>query len=322
MILIPKIKELWLPLQARVGIGHGRFKLEAVDKYTGKKRVLADWFPNLITTNGANQLGTNNGFLGTCAVGSGNATPALTDTALQTLVTSTTSINSSGQSNSGSAPWFSSYTVQFNFPVGTATGNLSEIGVGLTATSLFSRALILDGGGSPTTITVLSSEALYATYQVNQYAPTSDVTGTVVIAGVTYSYTLRAANVSSTGQWALQNGSCGPFMNGSLSPAIVSAGAISAVTGSITGVTAQSPSTSVANGSYSSGSFTNSGTVTWGLTTGNVGGVTAAQTNWGGNGAVTATRGSYQIGISPAIPKDASHILTLTFSLSWAINVP
>lgn len=316
IIIIPKYKDLWLPVSARTS-ARGRFKIEAVDKFSGKKRVLADWFDNLITTNGADLLGTATGFLNTCAVGSGNASPTLADTALQTLVSSTTTTTGAPTySNSGSAPWFSSTTTQYDFPAGTATGNLSEVGVGVTATNLFSRALILDGMGSPTTITVLSSEALYVTYQVNQYAPTTDVTGTVVIAGVTYSYTLRASQANNAGSWALQNSASAAI----ITPPVVSNGSIGSVTGSISGIGASPNATSVANNTYSPGSFTNSGTATWGLTQGNaVGGVSAIEVSWGDS---VATRGVYQIGVSPSIPKDASHIMTLSFSLAWAINSP
>lgn len=312
MILIPKHRDLIVPVVAQTRVA-GFYKLEAVDAM-GRRRLLADWFPNLITTNGANAFGSAT-VLGTCAVGSGNATPALTDTALQALVASTTTTNSTTQSNSGSSPYFGSYTVQYNFAIGVATGNLSEVGVGPTATSLFSRALILDGGGSPTTITVLSSEALYVTYQLNQYVPLSDVTGSVTIAGVSYGYTVRAGDATST-EWA--------YSNANVFVGIVSAVAFNGTIGAITTTpsgTASSAS-SIANNSYSSGSFSRSGTATWNLISGNLsGGITAALVRWGDAGN-SNNRGLYQIGFSPAIPKDASHVLTLSFSTSWAINTP
>lgn len=319
MILIPK-RELVIPIRAPGPSYRGRFKIEAVNVTDGRRRVLADWFPNLITTNGANLLG-NSSPLTTCCVGSGNTAPALTDTALQSLVASTTALGPAGSTSgaAGSPPYFGSRTIQYNFPVGTATGNLSEVGVGLTATNLFSRALILDGGGSPTTITVLSTEALYVTYQLNQYAPTADVTGNVTIGGVVYAYTLRAATAATASQWAYANGDAGGVTpgNGSIS-ALVSNGAISAVTGQVTG--SASGSSSQTNPGYSVGSFTLSGTYTWNLTSGNVaGGVTAAQF---GFGTGSGSRGWFQIGFGTAIPKDGSHILTLTFSTTWAINTP
>ena len=58
---------------------------------------------------------------------------------------------------------------------------------------------------------------------------------------------------------------------------------------------------------------------TWNLTSGNLsGGISAVQTIWGGS----QSRGNYQVGFSPAIPKDATMVLTLNFQLSWLINTP
>lgn len=310
MILIPKIRELIVPVETKTRV-RGFYKLEAVDA-RGRRRLLADWFPNLITTNGANALGTVS-VLDFCAVGSGNATPALTDTSLQTFVASTSTTNFGTRAASPTSPYFGSYTTQYAFAIGVATGNLAEVGVGKSATSLFSRALILDGSGVPTTITVLSSEALYVTYQLNQYVPLTDVTGSITISGTTYGYTVRAADATAT-DWAYNNQGS-PSLRG----ASVFSGGIGAITGSPSGT--QSAQTSINNVAYSAGSFTLVSTATWGLTAGNVGGVASVFAQWqDGGGAVS--RGSYQIGFSPSVPKDASHVLTLTFSMSWAINTP
>lgn len=314
MILIPKYRDIEIPVALKRPKFRGHFILEAVG-LDGRVRKLAE-FDNLITTNGANLLGQSGVTpLATCAVGSGNATPALGNTALQTLVTSTTTVNPGfpAFAAASSSPYFGTTTYQYAFAIGAAAGNLSEVGVGTIATNLFSRALILDGGGSPTTITVLSSEALYVTYALSQYVPLSDVTGSVTIASVSYAYTLRAASATATGVWAYHNGDAG-----GIQAALVSNGAIGAITGIPSGTS--SSNSSVANNAYSAGSFTLSGTATWGLTQGNVaGGVTAAQVTFGTG---TGSRGSYQIGFGTAIPKDASHVLTLNFSTSWAINLP
>ena len=314
MILIPKHRDLVVPLRLRTRIA-GFYKLEAVDLSGRRRRLLADWFPNLITTSGANQLGTGTNYLTYCSVGSGNNAPNIADTQLQTRIATTGTVNSTTYSAQSGSPYYGTTTRQYAFAIGAAAGNLSEVGIGSDAggLALFSRALILDGFGSPTTITVLSSEALYVTYQVNQYVPLTDIVNTVVIGGVTYNYTLRAANATAAATWALQN---------SDSPGIIQAtvynGALGAITGSPSGTSANS--TSNANGSYSTGSFTLSGTSTWGLTNGNLsGGITAAQVQFG---TTNNSRGAYQVSFSPAIPKDSSHVLTLSFSNSWAINTP
>ena len=312
MIVIPKHRDIIVPVRHHTRVA-GFYKLEAVD-IRGRRRLLADWFPNLITTNGGNLLGSGGSYFSYCSVGSGNTAPTLADTQLQTLVATTGTINSTTYGAQSGSPYYGTTTLQYAFAIGAAAGNLSEVGVGSGATglSLFSRALILDGGGSPTTITVLSSEALYVTYQLNHYVPLTDVTGTVVIAGVSYAYTLRAAN-ATTANWAIQNADPPGILQ-----ATVYNGSLGTITGSPSGTS--SNATSITNNSYSTGSFSLSGTATWGLTDGNLsGGVTAAAVQFG---AIHNSRGEYQVSFSPDIPKDSSHVLTLTFSNSWAINTP
>lgn len=312
MILLPKYKELILPVRGpAVGV-RGFYKIEARGA-DGRMRTLADWFPNLITTLGANALGsaTSNVF-SACYVGSGNTAPAVTDTALQSLIGGTSTINTQASTPPTTSPYFGTCTTQFNFAAGVATGNLSEVGVGNASNALFSRALILDSGGTPTTITVLSSESLYVTYAFSMYAPLTDTTGTVVVAGVSYGYTGRAANVTG-GAWAPQVGdTMGIFST------TVFNGTIGAITSSPSG--SNGTESSHTNNSYSTGSFTLSGTSTFDLTHGNLsGGVTALLVTFGQQ---RTTRGQYQFGLGAAIPKDGSHILTLTFSQSWVINSP
>lgn len=315
MILIPKYRDLIIPVETKTRL-QGRYKIEAVGQ-DGRRRMLADWFPNLITDLGADMLGAAFGNpLTYCAVGSGNATPLPTDTALQAVVGSTTATISSSRTAQASPPYFGTLTKIYNFPAGTATGNLSEVGVGDTAggISLFSRALILDGSLNPTTITVLSTEALYVTYQLNQYVPTADVTGTVNIGGIDYGYTFRASNATSAGNWA--------FFQGGDPPGISAAGIYNGVIGAIT---AGGPSGTSAgadsniNDAYSTGSHTLTGTSTWNIATGNFGGVTAAAVNFGTS---AISRGSYQVGFDATIPKDSSHVLTLSFRNSWVVNTP
>lgn len=310
-ILIPS-RRLIVPRE-EISIAHklrGWFKLEAV-REDGSRRLLADWFPNLIVNNGLDLIGTANGWLGDCFVGSGNAAPANTDTSLQTLVGSTSTITVNTQGNSGSSPWFGTTTNTYRFAAGVATGNLAEIGVGVGPTNIFSRALILDGGGSPTTITVLSSEALDATYQLQNNSPTTDVTGNVTIAAVNYAYTIRAAVANQTSNWAVNGGG---DQGGLRNTCPVFNGAIGAVTGSPAGATAAA--TSIANSAYSSGNHFIDALVTYGLTAGNVsGGISAVQAFLGVN---SASMGSIQVGFSPSIPKDASHVMTLGLRHTWA----
>ncbi len=97
-------------------------------------------------------MGSVGDYMSTCMVGSGNAAPAETDTALQARA-STSNINVQSN-NSNVSPRYGWRRRTFRFAAGAAAGNLSEVGVGWTTTAVFSRALILDGSGNPTTITV------------------------------------------------------------------------------------------------------------------------------------------------------------------------
>lgn len=287
----------------------GRFKMEAV-KQDGSKRLLAE-FDNLILDNGLNILGTGAGWDNYCSVGTGNTAPATTQSALVSFLAATNSTTTTSLANSGSSPYYGQTTITYRFAIGTATGNLSEVGIGVASngTNLFSRALILDALGSPTTITVLSTEALDVTYQLQMYAPTADVTGTVTINAVSYSYTMRAANANSSSWQGLNT------LNdqGGVSNVTVYNGTIGAVTAGPSGTSASGGSVAVQT--YTSGNFYVDSIVSFGLTTGNVsGGISAILITCG---SIRSSMGQFQLGISPPLPKDGSHTMTLTFRHSW-----
>ncbi|WP_444922940.1 hypothetical protein ACJJH9_12215 [Microbulbifer sp. DLAB2-AF] len=67
------------------------------------------------------------------------------------------------------------------------------------SSDLFSRALVLDGNGNPTTITKLSDEYLHLTYELRIYPPTTDTASTVELEGVVYDVIVRAADADSYG---------------------------------------------------------------------------------------------------------------------------
>lgn len=292
----------------------GRFKLEAVNADTGERRVLAPWFNNLITDQGLNRIGTG-GIGGYCHVGTGTTAPAVTDTALATKLAHTTSAISGVSSGSASLPYYGSRTQVFRFGVGVAAGNLSEVGIGYNATALFSRSLIKDSSGNPTTITVLPSEYLDVTYELRMYAPEADVPFSIVISGVTYTGVARAAEATTF------SGSTDPWYGGYLfgSGASLGAAQVRAYNGTIGGAAAVPSGTvsflgSPSNSAYSNNSLQLTGTVTAALGTGNLaGGISAL--------VVYTTLGAFQMSFSPAIPKDATKVLSVGITLSWARKV-
>ena len=259
---------------------------------------------------------TNTSIIGTCQVGSGTATPANSDTALVNKIAASSSVTTTTGIN-GSSPYYTSnpsvirrrsvysswIRKVYTFTTGAAAGNLSEVGVGWGSTgNLFSRALILDGVGSPTTLTILSDESLQVTYELRFYVPETDVTGTITLDGVDYDWTARAADCASystSGWYATSAG----IVHGTPSLTYAYDGAIAAITSHPTG-TASNPNTfDVAT--YVSGNYYCDFTIYFGLSTGNLGsGISSL--------LYQAAAGKWQIGFSPAIPKDNTKELSLT----------
>lgn len=307
---IPKAKiiEPRNPFVARPRV-FGFFKLEAI-RPDGRRRLLADWFPNLITDAGLNLMGTSGTYLENCRVGSGSTAPNVADTALDVHVAQANSVEVSTPSGQSTEPYYGARTKTYRFNTGVATGNLTEIGVGQTISGtdvLFSRALILDGVGDPTTITVLSDETLDATYQVRLYPPLVDVEDTINISGDNYDYIVRAGAVTDANAWGFAGGT------------VASLNSASAHDGAIGAITTQ-PSGSSVGGTPTSESYGNNDlfrdvSAFWDLNVANfAGGIDAASFVFGASGGL----GYYQVGFTPAIPKDNTKVLTLNMRIAWA----
>lgn len=166
---------------------------------------------NLITDYGLDQLVGNNGgwyyyqqFMAGCYVGSGPNAPTGADLSLGNQKAATTTVQADIPSAGNVTPTtdattrFYELTRTFRFPVFTSDANLTEVGVGPNSNQLCSRALIVDGGGNPTTITVLNGEQIDVTYKLRVTYPTKDYgtsssncgAGSVTISGTSYNYTV------------------------------------------------------------------------------------------------------------------------------------
>lgn len=305
---------------AELNIPHavaGRFKIEAFkvdaqgDEIPGSRRLAADWFDNLIVNAGLDRMGSNSDYLSTCIVGSGSAAPAVGDTQLQSRVASTTTINSDTNGMVVS-PRYGWKRKTFRFAAGAAAGNLSEVGIGWSSTAVFSRALILDGGGNPTTITVLSDEVLDVTYELRAYVNEADVSFNVVISGVTYSCATRPANIG--GNQGLQLGE-----SVTINTANRAAGVRTTETNTLGSVTSQPSGTTGAmdftNEAYVNGNFYRNHVLTCQLNDSNFAtGIGAV--------IVSNTFSDFQTSFTPKIPKDATKILTLQVRSTWGRHVP
>lgn len=303
----------------------GFYKLEALRRNSSgqeiSRRILADWFPNLITDSGMDYLGGGssgaNNYLSQCRVGSGNTPPVNSDTTLEVPVAVTATIISNTETVQATAPYFGVNTRTYQFSAGAAAGNLSEIGIGppVIDTNLFSRALIVDGGGNPITITILPDEILQATYQLRQYPSLVDVPGSVTLDGNLYNLVIRAAFVNNFANAGLQLVSLQAgrdSFTGGLNSNVYATQTLGAIEAGPAG-TAFGTTTST-NAAYVAGTFQRDSTYSYSISQGNPPGGVGAMT-------VAHTRGAYQISFTPVVPKTSSETFSMTYRWSWVRHV-
>ncbi len=300
-------------LEAKVA-GYYQFTVRDKD---GNIKQETPWFKNLITNGGLDYMGTNDDYLHYCQVGTSNQTPSFSDSTLISRIAGTSTTTSSSTTAASASPYYLSVKKTFRFAAGVATGNIAEVGVGWASTgSLFSRTLVVDQSGNPTTVTVLSDETLDVSYEFRYYVYEQDVTGSIVIDGVTHSWTARAAHANTAGAVgyvddAGMTTALGEAYIGRLSEPFPYAytGAIGSITVSPTGTSMNTYAT-ITNQTYVAGSYTGIGTITIGLNYGN---------NASGIGAIRFRFGIgvYQVGFAPNIMKTSEDILTLSFTHSW-----
>ncbi len=300
----------------------GKFTVELIHSRTGLiKRRLE--FDNLITDVGLdfNLSSASTGIY--AAVGTGSTAPAVGNTALVSEVTPASSNRTNTQVtadvlgfDAGSEFFYRRITRSFSNSQGN--GNLTEIGLfsAVTGGTLWSRQLLKDGGGTPTTIVKTSDDELRITYEMRMF-PGPDITDTVDISSTTYDYTLRPCNTGSGGRW---ESACNALTNTLVSTA--QAGQFSETNSATTRFstyTGADPTQSgwVTNASYSSGTFYRDVTVV----------VPPASINYVTGigrilfGAVGSSSALFIMNFNPTkIPKDNTKRLTYTYR--WALAHP
>lgn len=301
-----------LHLQQKVS---GRYKFKVL-KSDRTVKYETGWCDNLITDNGLELIGTASATWAYCSVGSGTTTPAFTDTQLATHIATTNTIASGGTSQGivGSPDYYAFDIKTFEFATGTAAGNLSEVGVGTASdgTSLQSRALIVDGNGDPTTITVLSDEILQVTFERRHHIPQTDVTGTVDISGNSHNYTLRAADALNNTSWSASLVTSA--YNAGTNVTVVAR----AYDGTIGATIEDSPSGTAASrdsfvtAAYTADSHQRDGTIKWDLADANFGtGIKSIR-------FTADMRSTYQAEFDPVINKNDTQVLEINVRHSWS----
>lgn len=292
----------------------GRYMLRVIDAATGDTVRETPWFDNIILNSGLNRWGTGTIISG-AAIGTGTSTPAATDAGLQAQTTFTTTSAAGAGIVAGVSPNFNNTrTFVYRTALGALNGNFTEVGVGWASGSMFSRALILDGGGNPTSIAVTSAQQLDIFYQLSVYPPLTDWTDTVTISGVDYAVTGRAANVTTTSDASGQSWPVGTQAVSTLNPTgnpwIPGNGSLGAITATTSG-TFGSGGISPSAATYSNNSLQREASITLGLAEHNVaGGLNTMRSAF--------TIGGFQYALDPAIPKDSTKSLVLNFRISWA----
>ncbi len=301
----------------------GRYKIEAfrgitdiygnlIAEIPGTRRLCADWFSNLITNQGLNYIGEQSDYLDACHVGTSSTAPQFTDTGLLGFIAGTANRTSNTTSAASGSPYYGKRIIVYRFGIGAAAGNLSEVGVGRTATTgnLFSRALIVDGVGAPTTITVLADEFLDVTFELRMYVPLIDVTGSTTLDGISRNYTIRAREATNVNVWGVPIGTIasGGWASAGSGDRTTFTGAIAAITSSPSGQIATTPNTVVDEAFVASLHYIDS-TLYWqpGHSTGLI---RCHQ--------FISSVGSYQMEFLPVLDKTSPKALTHQFRYSWA----
>lgn len=318
----------------------------------GTAKDVSAWSPNLITDTGLNNYGVFPGYLNWargCRIGSGNATPAISDTNVQSLIATTVTLVSTviNRELAGDSPYIEMVTI-YRFPVGTATGNVAEVAlVGSTGdhsstggamnpgTAVSTRALVVDGDGFPVVVEVLADEILDVTVRQRLYLP-GDVVGTITPSGGIsgpIEYVIRpcevdqnpSTNLAGWGieyfggskSWSFEKRESAGY--GEWSAFVGANSAIGAITASPAGTKVGAGAGQTVQAPYIPGSHYFSVKHSYPLGTANTGINNAA-----GIGAHMVSFGScsFQIGYTPRIVKTADMLFDITFKLSWGRYAP
>ena len=294
-------------------------KVDAAGQLIERTRhVVADWFPNLITDAGLDLM-ARDAWLFACHVGSGSAAPAVSDTRLQSRMASTYKTFDS-QNATVIDRRYGFMRKTFRFDAGTVNGNVTELGIANKVEAdqytLFSRALVLDGNGQPTSITVLADEVLDVTYELRLYAPTSDGSGDATFANSksVHHWSSRACDLSSTNTpWNVLLGSAFDVSTFSAcwGGKARADNTLLEMKESVLGGAQYSAATKVERQAYTAGSHVLAFVMSWDLDQGNFDG----GLGWVG---LSGSFGAYQWAFTPKIPKTASQRLSLTMEIAWS----
>lgn len=294
-----------------------RYLLESVNPETGKRTPLSGWSPNVMLTSGMNEM-ANFSWFTACQVGNDNTTPTSGDTGLLGYVAGTSTVITTDFGAQASAEFYGWKRKTFRFPVGSVSGNLTEVGVGWNVANgayLVSRALVVDVNGVPNAATPKIDEYLDITAEVRCYPQLTQSTGNVDFNSVSYAYTLISSEVTSSTAWASNIGEAMGNVCLLTSDWVAYDGAIGTIEQAPSGVEANSDNTSAYDQPYSNNSFEvvmglNVGVGGWNLVSGGIKSL-----------RIKSNHGNFQVEFDSVVPKTTSFTMQTEFTLSWGAKV-
>lgn len=270
-------------------------------------------FRNLITDLGLNRFGSANAnsVYNRCHVGTGTATPSVTDTQLQNFLAAVGTTPATSIANSGPPDYYSYRTFTWTSSIGAlGNNNLTEIGISGQTTNglLFSRELIRDSGGNPAAFPISDDEQLEVTYELRLYPNLNDVPATVMVGSNSHDTITRPIAVTNTSAWGpIEPGS---FANATLIVATAYSGDLVPYTNSSSSLSGVlGGASSVATAPYTDGNFYRDVSSTWNISTGN-GNIRTV--------LVAFRCATFQVRFDPVITKLNTQVLTLNQRISWA----
>jgi hypothetical protein len=302
-------------------------------------------FDNLILDQGLDYLGQMsllssstypNGVMGYAQIGTDGSPAAVTQTQLGAYSAGAIYSSTSSYQNSG-APNYIGTVVQFyTFVTGALVGTFREVGVGRQQTNgqLFSRALITNLAGEVDPLVLTAQDQLTIAYSLSVIPSLTRKSGTVVLEGTTYNYTVDMTFVTNVGNYAaalkMPNPSVNvPFMGvawasgftqgtvyGPGTPLSPTVNTDSNVPNATSAADVIATSNNIAY-TYVNGSFAAKSTWQIGPTQGNLaGGIQCLVARFAFNDAANSFRCLYYF--DTPVPKTNIKLLRLVFNVTWA----
>lgn len=312
----------------------------------GTRRCVQPWVDNIILDQGLEHfyylggqgLGASGGTMDQCIIGTSSQAESASDTGcVAPIAYASQNYPSPPYGAASVAPYYGWKEHKYRFIAGFGGGNvnINEASFAFSIAGTLSqrnavstsRALTRDGDGDPSSVAVLEDEYLDVYYRRRMYpghitestgVPT-DTTGSIDIAGVTYNYTIRPAQVATASRW-------GAFVGNTFSVVSIGYGKGTVYSDDVTiGAVTELPSAIdeesifyTNNSGYEDYVATSLNQTAWLELPLDSGNTTDGVTPGIRGIFINSSMGMYQMVLDKVIPKDNTKILRWFQNFSWA----